>query len=59
MNTMMMTTDDLVTVAVWPDGTWCLEEEISGMDHMSDDYKIMDVIIDDDGVIAQEYHSKV
>ena len=27
-----------MTIYYWPDGTWCTEDEIEEMTHMSDDY---------------------
>lgn len=28
----------MIDVIYWPDGTWCLPEELSDYQHMSDDY---------------------
>lgn len=30
-------------IYVWADGSWCEEDEIEGMGHMSDDYHIVEV----------------
>lgn len=29
-------------IHVWADGTWCYPDELSGMNHMSDDYQTVD-----------------
>lgn len=31
----------MIKVVVWPDGTWCDEEELHEYTHMSDDYEIV------------------
>ncbi len=33
-----MTSENRVSVYVWPDGTWCLVEDIEQYAHKSDDY---------------------
>ena len=30
-------------ICIWSDGTWCYQEEVQEMNHMSDDYYIVDV----------------
>jgi hypothetical protein len=32
---------DLESICLWPNGVWCYVEEIEGMNHMSDDYRII------------------
>jgi len=31
---------DVVNVAIWPDGTWCFEQDIESMSWKSDDFTI-------------------
>ena len=31
----------MIKVIVWPDGTWCDEEDLHEYTHMSDDYEIV------------------
>ena len=29
---------EMIKIFYWPDGTWCLAEDIDDVDYMSDDY---------------------
>ena len=31
------------TIYVWPNGTWCSQDEAESYSHMSDDYEVVDV----------------
>ena len=35
--------DGKILICAWPDGTWCLKEDIEEYTHMSDDYFIVSV----------------
>lgn len=41
-------------VCLWPDGTWCLHEDLGEMSHLGDDYEV----IPWDSQRAQEYLSE-
>lgn len=36
-----MNTDDLTKWYVWPDDTYCTDDELEEMNHMSDDYFVV------------------
>lgn len=43
---------DKIKVCIWPDGTWCLLDEVEEFRWMSDDYKVVELSyeeFDEDG----------
>ena len=45
-------------VCVWPDGTWCLEEEVGQFNWKSDDYEILAVPLEVDIESYVSRHNK-
>lgn len=43
-----------VTIYVWPDGCWCEHDELHEMSHKSDDYVVLTVSDECDGLKIDE-----